>query len=148
MKSTSWTAISSHQVIGMSLSKVWIIENIPHWIWLFYCNWLAQNKTKWAGHVLIVFDDLTFLSCYFWKCHAWMLRIIWPLFPVTFLNLSFNFRARLLKFCNSHILYVKGTFHIWKSQQFFKSYIAFKYSVSSLTILVKHTPIYKNNIPK
>ena len=26
---TFWTAISSHQVMGMSLTKVWVMENIP-----------------------------------------------------------------------------------------------------------------------
>ena len=28
VKLTFWTAISSHQVIGMSLTKVWVMENI------------------------------------------------------------------------------------------------------------------------
>ena len=28
-KLTFWTAISSHQVMGMSLTKVWVMENIP-----------------------------------------------------------------------------------------------------------------------
>ena len=26
---TFWTAIFSHQVMGMSLTKVWVMENIP-----------------------------------------------------------------------------------------------------------------------
>ena len=26
---TFWTAISSHQLMGMSLTKVWVMENIP-----------------------------------------------------------------------------------------------------------------------
>ena len=30
VKITFWTAISSHQVMGMSLTKVWVMENIPH----------------------------------------------------------------------------------------------------------------------
>ena len=29
VKLTFWTAISSHQVMGMSLTKVWVMENIP-----------------------------------------------------------------------------------------------------------------------
>ena len=29
VKFTFWTAISSHQVMGMSLTKVWVMENIP-----------------------------------------------------------------------------------------------------------------------
>ena len=29
MNLTFWTAISSHQVMGMSLTKVWVMENIP-----------------------------------------------------------------------------------------------------------------------
>ena len=29
VKLTIWTAISSHQVMGMSLTKVWVMENIP-----------------------------------------------------------------------------------------------------------------------
>ena len=52
VKLTFWTAISSHQVMGMSLTKVWVMENIPRWIWSFSCIWLAENKRKWAGHGL------------------------------------------------------------------------------------------------
>ena len=29
VKLTFWTAISSHQVMGMSLTKMWVMENIP-----------------------------------------------------------------------------------------------------------------------
>ena len=29
VKLTFWTAISSYQVMGMSLTKVWVMENIP-----------------------------------------------------------------------------------------------------------------------
>ena len=29
VKLTFWTAISSHQVMGMSFTKVWVMENIP-----------------------------------------------------------------------------------------------------------------------
>ena len=29
VKLTFWTAISSHQVMGMSLTQVWVMENIP-----------------------------------------------------------------------------------------------------------------------
>ena len=29
VKLTFWIAISSHQVMGMSLTKVWVMENIP-----------------------------------------------------------------------------------------------------------------------
>ena len=60
VKLTFWTAISSHQVMGMSLTKVWVMENIPCWIWSFSCNWLAENKRKWAGHGLILVDKLAF----------------------------------------------------------------------------------------
>ena len=30
VKLTFWTAISSHQVMGMSLTNLWVMENIPH----------------------------------------------------------------------------------------------------------------------
>ena len=43
VKLTFRTAISSHQVMGMSLKKVWVMENIPRWIWLFSGNWLVEN---------------------------------------------------------------------------------------------------------
>ena len=52
VKLTFQTAFSSRQVMGMSLTKVWVMENIPRWIWSFSCNWLAENKRKWAGHGL------------------------------------------------------------------------------------------------
>ena len=29
VKLTFWTAVSSHQVMGMSLTKVWVMENTP-----------------------------------------------------------------------------------------------------------------------
>ena len=50
---TFWTATSSYQVMGTSLKKVWVMQNIPRWIWSFSCNWLDENKGKWAGHGLI-----------------------------------------------------------------------------------------------
>ena len=52
VKLTFGTATSSHQVMWMSLKKVWVMQNIPRWIWSFSCNWLAENKKKWAGHGL------------------------------------------------------------------------------------------------
>ena len=35
---TLQTAISSHKVMGMYLTKVWVMENIPRRIWSFSCN--------------------------------------------------------------------------------------------------------------
>ena len=72
-----WTAISSHQVMGMSLTKLLVMENIQRWIWSFSCNWLAENKRKWAGHGLsygypfypLERDMETLLPCVrFYKC--------------------------------------------------------------------------------
>ena len=48
VKLTFRTAISSHQVMGMSLKKVCVMQNITRWIWFFSCIWLAENKRKWA----------------------------------------------------------------------------------------------------
>ena len=59
-----WTAISSHQVVGMSLTKGWVMENIPRWIWSFSCNQLAENKRKWAGH------GLNNVLCCLWNIHS------------------------------------------------------------------------------
>ena len=60
VKLTFWTAISTHQVMGMSLAKVWVMENIPRWIWSFSCNRLAENQRKLAGHGLITVIRLNF----------------------------------------------------------------------------------------
>ena len=67
VKLTFWTAISSHQVVGMSLTKGWVMENIPRWIWSFSCNRLAENKKKWAGHGLNTCIKTTIKVCFLEK---------------------------------------------------------------------------------
>ena len=65
VKLTFWTAISSHKVVGMSLTKEWVMENIPRWIWSFSWNRLAENKRKWAGHGLNTCIKTTIKVCFF-----------------------------------------------------------------------------------
>ena len=67
VKLTFWTAISSHHVVGMSLTKGWVMENIPRWIWSFSCNRLAENKRKWAGHGLNTCIKTAIKVCFFRK---------------------------------------------------------------------------------
>ena len=67
VKLTFWTAFSSHQVVEMSLTKGWVMENIPRWIWSFSCNRLAENKMKWAGHGLNTCIKTTIKVCFLEK---------------------------------------------------------------------------------
>ena len=51
-------------------NQIWQLKDFkPHRVFDGVCSSTPVFK-------IIVFDDLTLLYCLFWKCHAWMLRII------------------------------------------------------------------------